>query len=61
MQEEITGYDVIAPEVHIQKPSARNYYQTSHCWVKIDGRYYDAFDTHGVNDEAYLQFIEKNG
>lgn len=61
MLDEISGYEVIAPETHIQRPTARNMFSTSHCWVKIDGRFYDAFDPYGVDDEAYLQFIENNG
>lgn len=61
MVDELDGYEVIDPETHIQQPSARNMFSTSHCWVKIDGRFYDAFDPYGVDDEAYLQFIEKNG
>jgi len=31
----------------------------SHCWVEIDGVFFDAFDTDGVEDENYLQFVEK--
>lgn len=54
-------YDIIKPEAHIQKPCARNSFSTSHCWVKIDGRFYDAFNTEGVTDENYLDFIQNNG
>ena len=61
MMDEIDGYEIIEPEAYIQRPSARNMFSTSHCWVKIDGRFYDAFDTYGVDDENYLTFIEKNG
>lgn len=57
MLEEISGYDVIEPECHIQKPTSRNNYATSHCWVKIDGKFYDAFNTSGVEDENYLEFV----
>lgn len=53
------SYEIIKPQFHIQKPSAANYYSTSHCWVKIDGLFYDAFNTEGVKDENYLQFFQE--
>lgn len=60
MTSSLDGYEVVEPEAHIQKPSRRNMWATSHCWVKIEGRYYDAFNTEGVDDESELQFIEEN-
>jgi hypothetical protein len=51
-------YEIVKPECHIAAPSDANYYSTSHCWVKVDGRFYDAFNTEGVEDENYLQFIQ---
>lgn len=65
MEEDFNGYnetyEIIQPEAHIRKPSARNYFSTSHCWVKIDGRFYDAFNPEGVKDENDLDFIQNNG
>ncbi len=57
---EIEGYNVIEPEAYIPAPSRSNFFATSHCWVKIDGRYYDAFNPEGVDDESDLQFIIEN-
>jgi len=54
------SYDIIKPEIHVAAPTSANYYSTSHCWVKIDGRFYDAFNTEGVKDENYLIFIQNN-
>ena len=60
MESEIGGYDTIEPEAYIPKPSRRNMWGTSHCWVKIDGRFYDAFNPEGVEYESELQFIQEN-
>lgn len=58
MANELDGFEVIEPEVHTSKPSRENFWATSHCWAKIDGRYYDAFNTDGVEDESELEFIQ---
>jgi len=60
MEDELSGYEVIAPESYIPKPSSRNYWATSHCWVKIDNKFYDAFNPEGVEDESELEFISNN-
>ena len=60
MQDELDGYEVIEPEAYIAKPSRRNYWGTSHCWVKIEGRYYDAYNPEGVDEETDLHFIQEN-
>jgi len=60
MADELDGYEVIKPEAYIPKPSARNYFASSHCWVKIDGKFYDAYNPEGVSDESELQFILEN-
>ena len=53
-------YTVIQPdeECSLRVPCARNYYSTSHCWVKIDGMFYDAFNPEGVDTENDLQFVQ---
>jgi len=58
MEDDLNGYDVIAPEYQISKPSARNHFSTSHCWVKVGGRFYDAFNPEGVDEEYELHFIQ---
>ena len=63
----LTNIDDINPEYEVTttdvlpKPSRGNRYETSHCWVEIDGIYYDAFDTYGVSKERDLQFVQKFG
>ena len=60
MEGELEGYETIDPEAYIPKPSRWNMWATSHCWVKIDGRYYDAYNPEGVEEESELQFIQEN-
>jgi len=59
---ELDGYDTIEPDedTRLPKPSRSNMWATSHCWVKIDGRFYDAFNPEGVNCETELKFIIQN-
>lgn len=62
MESELDGYETIAPDedTYIPAPSRRNMWATSHCWVKINGRFYDAFNPEGVDCETELQFIQDN-
>ena len=55
MRDEIEGYKVIEPEIYFGNPN-NPFSSTSHCWVKIDGRYYDAFNPDGVQYENELTF-----
>lgn len=50
-------YDVITPETRFPNPDRNP--AASHCWVKIDGRYYDAFNPEGVNAEHEMDFYNK--
>jgi len=59
MIDELEGYNVIEPEAFIPKPSRRNMWSTSHCWVKIDGRFYDAYNPEGVEYEEDLTFFKQ--
>jgi len=59
MVEEIKGYDIQKPDCGLEKPSKGNRYETSHCWVEVDGRFYDAFNTGGVQKEDDLFFVQK--
>lgn len=60
MKDDLDGYETIEPEQYIQKPSRRNMWATSHCWIKVGGKFYDAFNPEGVEYESDLQFIEEN-
>ena len=51
------GYEVIAPETRFPNPDRVP--AASHCWVKIDGRFYDAFNPEGVSVEHEMEFYEK--
>jgi hypothetical protein len=59
MKDEIEGYEVIEPEIYFGNPNDWRS-STSHCWVKIDGRFYDAFNPEGVDSEDELQFYIEN-
>jgi hypothetical protein len=50
-------YEIISPVANFTAPTQKNNFSTSHCWVKIDGRFYDAHNTEGVTEEEYLQFF----
>jgi hypothetical protein len=58
MQDELSGCDVIAPEERWPNPNKNG--DCSHCWVKIDGIFYDAFNPEGVTDEYLLDFYKNN-
>jgi hypothetical protein len=58
MMSELDGYQIIAPEAYIPAPSVRNLFSTSHCWVKVGGMFFDAFNPEGVSDETDLEFFE---
>jgi len=47
-------YQVIQPEERF--PSPNRVPAASHCWVKIDGRFYDAFNPEGVAQENEMEF-----
>lgn len=51
-EDDFSGYDVIAPEMRVTKNTP------PHCWVKVDGKYYDAFDPQGVEEECNMEWIE---
>lgn len=59
MQDELDGYDVIEPEIYFGNPNSP-YSSSSHCWAKIDGRFYDAFNPEGVETENELSFYLEN-
>lgn len=50
MRDELAGYETAQPEELRTK--------ISHCWVKIDNRFYDAFNPEGVEYETDLDFVE---
>lgn len=52
MQDELEGYETQEPSIKIN----RN--RQSHCWVAIDGWFFDAFDSMGVDEENMMQFLE---
>jgi hypothetical protein len=56
---EIEGYDIQKPDCGLEKPSKGNRFETSHCWVLVDGVFYDAFNTEGVKKEDDLFFVQK--
>lgn len=58
MLSELDGYDVIKPEAALPKPTARNNWESSHCWVKTGNRFYDAHNPEGVDTEEDLAFFE---
>lgn len=58
IEDELEGYEVIEPEYQISKPTAGNFWATSHCWVKVAGRYFDALNPEGVEEEYELQFMQ---
>ena len=60
MLEEIEGYEIIEPQCSISKPCARNRFMTSHCWVKVDGKFYDAFNPEGCDEEHELEFVQQS-
>ncbi len=47
MQDEIEGYPTCAPDYKLR---------TSHCWVKVDGKCFDAYNPEGVDNEGELDF-----
>lgn len=49
MEDEISNYAQCEPENRIKTP---------HCWVKIDGILYDAYDPQGVKYENDLEFYQ---
>jgi hypothetical protein len=51
MMGDLDGYAVIEPEYSRKKIAP-------HCWVKIDGLLYDAFNPEGVDDESLLDYFE---
>lgn len=57
MKDDISGYDTIAPETRFPNPDRQPY--ASHCWVKIDGRFYDAFNPEGVREEYEMEFYQQ--
>ena len=58
MLSELDGFEVIAPETYFPNPNRRA--DASHCWAKIDGKFYDAFNPEGVDEETELQFYIDN-
>lgn len=58
MKDDLAGYRVISPDEHWPNPDRRP--SMSHCWVKIDGFYYDAFNPEGVDNEHLLDFYQNN-
>jgi len=56
MLSELDGYQVEKPEIRLGNPNQRP--ECSHCWVKIDGMLYDAYDWQGVEDETYLKYYD---
>ena len=59
MVDELDGYQVIEPEIYFGNPN-NPFSSTSHCWVKIDARFYDAFNPEGVDYENELTFYIEN-
>lgn len=55
---DIEGLEIIEPEIYCGNPRVNP--DQSHCWVKIDGRFYDAFDPQGVDSEDELQWYQEN-
>lgn len=51
-EKDFASYDVIAPEMYIARKTP------AHCWVKVDDKYYDAFDPQGVEEECHMEWIE---
>ena len=56
MQSELDGYNVESPERRLGDPNRRP--ECSHCWAKIDGILYDAYDWPGVEDETDLVYYD---
>ncbi len=57
MQDDISGYDTIEPDTRFPNPNRNP--NASHCWAKIDGRFYDAFNPEGVKNEYEMEFYQK--
>ena len=57
MKDEIEGYETIEPEIRLPDPNNWRL-GASHCWVKIDEKFYDAFNPEGVDQELDLEFIQ---
>ena len=51
MKAELEGYDVIQPEEDFSTDG-------SHCWVKIDHLFYDAFNPEGCQYETDMLWVE---
>jgi hypothetical protein len=47
MQDELEDYPICAPDYKLR---------TSHCWVKVDRKCFDAFNPEGVDNESELEF-----
>jgi hypothetical protein len=50
MQDELEGYETIEAEY---------YEEISHCYIKIDGWFFDAFDIEGCEKEQEMQYHYK--
>lgn len=58
MQGDVSGYENIEPEIYCGNPNINP--DQSHCWAKVDGRFYDAFNPDGVDSEDELTWYEEN-
>jgi hypothetical protein len=50
MEDELEGYDTITPEYHEK---------ISHCYIKIDGWFFDSYNMDGVESEDEMDYHAK--